>query len=186
MSDDSQLSFNRFSSLVLRHSIDLVKREVNISGPISMRTLFKLDKQLKLLEIQADPITVVINTPGGDVEAALGIIDRLRNSSSEIHTIGTGIVMSAGVPILAAGISRKATKYARFMYHGPTMALGRDRIPNVDSEIKYVKELSRATDSFLAEVTGKPYTFWSGMGKHVDHYFGADMALEFNLIDEIL
>jgi ATP-dependent Clp protease protease subunit len=183
---DGELSFNRFSGLVLRHGIDLVKREVVISGAISMRTLSKLDKHLKLLEIQEGAITVVINTPGGDVEAALGIVDRIRNSSNEINTIGTGIIMSAGIPILAAGRSRKATKYAKFMYHGPNFAMGRERIPNVDNEVKYVKDLDRSVNSFLAEATEKPYTFWSGMGKHVDNYFGADMALEYGLIHEIL
>ncbi len=183
---ESELSFQRYSTLILRHNIDLVKREITLQGNVSMKMLTKLDKALKLLEIQPEDITIVINTLGGDVEAALGIIDRIRNSSSNIHTIGTGVIMSAGIPILAAGITRKATKYARFMYHCPSMNLPFNRISNVESEVKYTKELGRIMDHFLAEVTSKPYAFWVTLGKHIDHNFNADQALEYGLISEIL
>ncbi len=39
---------------------------------------------------------------------------------------------------------------------------------------------------FLAERTTKPYSFWASTGKHVDHHFDAEQALEYGLIDEIL
>ena len=182
----SELSFSRYSGLILRHNIDLVKREIAISGVISWKTLTKLDKQLKLLEIQADPITVIVNTSGGDIEATLGIIDRIRNSSNEITTVGTGIIMSAGIPILASGTHRKATQFARFMHHDGGIGLTFTRMASAESEVKYSKELNNIINKFLASRTNKPYSFWVTTGKHVDFYFTADEALTYGLIDEIL
>lgn len=184
--ESSNLSFQRYSGLILRYNIDLVKREISLVGPITMKTLIKLDKALKLLEIQPDDITIVLNTSGGDIEAALGIIDRIRCSSSKIHMIGTGIIMSAGIPILAAGATRKATRFTRFMYHCPSASVPFTRLGNIDTEVKYIKELGKVIDKFLAEATGKSYAFWTTLGKHVDHNFDAEKAMEYNLIDEIL
>lgn len=183
---DNELSFNRFSGLVLKHGIDLVKREVYLQGPVSMNMLKRLDKALKLLEIQPEDITVTINTQGGDIEAAFGIIDRIRTSSSAIHTVGTGVVMSAGIPILASGATRKATKYTRFMYHCPSSSLPLLRVSNIDAEVKYTKELGRVMDKLLSETTSKPYSFWVSIGKHVDHNFNSENALSYGLIDEVI
>ncbi len=183
---DNELSFQRYSGLILRHNIDLVRREIAITGSISWKTLTKLDKQLKLLEIQTDPIIIIVNTPGGDLEATLGIIDRIHNSSSEITTIGTGIIMSAGIPIIASGTYRKATKFARFMHHDCSMGLTFSRLASAESELKYCKELNNTINKYLASKTTKPYSFWVTTGKHVDHYFTSEEALSYGLIDEIL
>lgn len=182
----SDISFARYSGLLLRHNLDIVKRELVINGTITPKTLTKLDKHLKLLENQPDPITVIVNTGGGDVEVALGIVDRFSLSPCKINTIGTCVVMSAGVIILAAGYYSKATRYTRFMYHGPSVGLPVDRISNIDAEVKYTKELGRIMDRYLSEHTAKPYSFWATLGKHVDNNFGAEQALEYGLIDEII
>lgn len=182
----SDIGFTRYSGLILKHNLDVVKREIVLSGSVSHKMLSRLDKHLKILEIQPEAITIVVNTGGGDIEAALGIVDRIRLSPCHITTIGTGIVMSAGIPILSSGASRKATKYTRFMYHCPGLSMSFHRLTNVDAEVKYTKELGRIMDKLLAENTKKNYIFWSGLGKHVDYNFNAEQALEFGLIDEIL
>lgn len=182
----SELSFNRYSGLILKNNLDVVRREIVLQGHVSMGMLSKLDKHLKLLEIQEGGITVKINTPGGDVEACLGIIDRITSSSHEITTVGTGIIMSAGVPILAAGDIRKATRFTRFMHHGMSANVPTNRIPNIEGELKYFKELDKVINRFLGEKTLKNYLFWAGLGKSVDAYFDAETAKEFGVIDEII
>lgn len=182
----AEINFGRYSSLILRHNLDLVKRQITISGDISQRTLIKIDKQLKILENQSEDIEIMVNTGGGDIEAALGIVDRIRISPCKINTLGLSVVMSAGTIILAAGKHRCATKYTRFMYHCPAVGIPFGRVGGVEAEVKYTKELGRIMDSYLSETTHKPYSFWSTLGKHVDHNFGAEIALEYGLIDEII
>jgi len=181
-----KISFSRYSRLILRHNIDVVKREIVLSGQVNAKMLLKLDKQLKLLENQDEPIHIVINTEGGHLYETMGIVDRIRNSPNEIITIGTCKIMSAGVIIIAAGDIRKATKYTRFMHHSAGMGMSYERMPNLEGEIKHTKELDRIMLQFLAERTSKPYSFWAITGKHVDYHFDAEQALEYGLIDEIL
>lgn len=56
------------------------------------------------LNPKADKIlTLYINSQGGDLYGALGLIDLMRNSQLPIRTIGYGSVMSAAFLILASG-----------------------------------------------------------------------------------
>lgn len=48
-------------------------------------------------------LTIYINSQGGDLYQALGLIDMMRNSVLPIRTIGYGSVMSAAFLILASG-----------------------------------------------------------------------------------
>ena len=120
--------------------------------------------------------------------ASFAIIDRIRNSPNTIHTIGTGVIMSAGISILAAGDTRAATKYASFMHHGLSNGPGNswENIATQEQNLKASKDLDRTRFRYLAERTKKPYSFWASAGKHVDHSFSAEEALEYGLIEKIL
>ena len=61
--------------------------------------------------IQCDePLQLYINSQGGDLYQALGLIDIMRLSNKPIHTYGVGAVMSAAFLIFASG-----TKNYRFI-----------------------------------------------------------------------
>jgi len=59
---------------------------------------------------EGSELTLYINSQGGDLYQALGLIDMMRLSGKPIHTIGLGAVMSAAFLIFAAG-----TKECRFI-----------------------------------------------------------------------
>jgi len=67
-----------------------------------------------------DPITLFINSGGGDVDEALAIYDVMRSIDCPVHTIGTGIVASAAGLLLAAGDTRVAMPSCWFMAHHVT------------------------------------------------------------------
>lgn len=182
----SEISFSRYTGLLLRHGLDLIKREIVINGVITDRLFKSLDKQLKILENQDTPLRILLCTPGGSVTSGMAIVDRLTNSPCEITVIATGRVMSMGIPILAAGDVRKATRFAEFMHHGASVDFPYGTLPIQENDLKSVKTQETTINKYLAEVTKKPYSFWASTGKHMNHYFDSDKALEYGLIDEIL
>jgi len=48
-------------------------------------------------------LTIIINSPGGSVYAALALIDVMRGSKIPVHTIGLGLIASAGLLVFMAG-----------------------------------------------------------------------------------
>lgn len=172
---------------ILRENIDIEQRVIHLNTSVTSKSVDKLIRSITFLEgIHDDPITLIINSPGGDVYSAFALIDKIKSSRCEVRTVGTGLVASAAIPILASGKVRRATKNVSMMYHEPSFNLPFDRLTTAETETKHVKQLGQKLNRFMAEHTTKSYSFWSGTGKHVDFYFDADKALEYGLIEEVI
>ena len=60
-------------------------------------------RQLLLLEsISEEPITLLIDSPGGDVYAGFSIFDVIRFIKAPVRIVGIGLVASAAALILIA------------------------------------------------------------------------------------
>jgi len=52
-------------------------------------------------------LQLVINSGGGDLQAAFALIDTMKGSAIPVHTVGLGCVASAAVAIFMAGVKGK-------------------------------------------------------------------------------
>lgn len=50
-----------------------------------------------------DHLTLIINSPGGNVNSAFAIIDAMRGSAIPVHTVGLGMIASCGLLTFIAG-----------------------------------------------------------------------------------
>src|SRR5262249_41186825 len=79
----------------------------------------------QLLFLEADDpekdIFLYVNSPGGDVNAGLGIYDVMQYVNPDVQTICMGQAASMGAVLLAAGAKgkRSALPHARVMIHQP-------------------------------------------------------------------
>lgn len=66
-----------------------------------------------------EPLTMFINTIGGECAEGFAVIDMMETSRLPIATVGTGAIMSMGVLLLSAGTHglRTLTKNAEVMAH---------------------------------------------------------------------
>ena len=97
--------------------IDEKRRDIIISGPVDSGMFNMVCYGVGTLESRKAPITVYINTCGGDAYAGLAIYDRLRLCKNEIVGIAIGACMSAGMPMLMGCDARLSTPECRFMIH---------------------------------------------------------------------
>lgn len=81
----------------------LETRTILLSGQVNKELAERVIRQLLLLEAKSsDPIKVMIDSPGGDVDAGYAIFDMIRFVKAEVWMIGMGLVASAGALILLA------------------------------------------------------------------------------------
>jgi ATP-dependent Clp protease protease subunit len=68
---------------------------------------------------QPEPITIIINSPGGSVTAAWQMCDMMDYVNSEIHTVGLGKICSAGLLLFMNGTKghRKVSDRCAIMSH---------------------------------------------------------------------
>jgi ATP-dependent Clp protease, protease subunit len=77
-------------------------------------------------ENKPEVLTMMINSPGGELAAAWAIIDVMRGSSIPIRTVGVGEIASAGLMIFAAGTKgmRVLSENTSIMSHQYSTGMG--------------------------------------------------------------
>lgn len=147
--------------------------------------------QLLFLESQ-DPgkdIQFYINSPGGSVSAGFGIYDTMQYIRCEVSTICLGLAASFGAFLLAGGTKgkRMALPNAEIMIHQP--AVHGNGIQGQATDVRimsdHIQQSKRRLNRILAENTGKTVEEIQAATER-DHYFSAEEAVEFGLIDGII
>ena len=139
---------------------------------------------------QKKPIEFYISTYGGNADDMFGMYDIMRNikDTSEIHTIGLGKVMSAGVLLLAAGTKgkRKIGKNCRVMIHS-VMGGNHGSLHNMLNEMEAIEQLQDMYCDALIENTKLTKTKLKNMiERKVNVYLSAEEAVELGIADEII
>ena len=120
-----------------------------------VHAMLYLDEVNRVRE-EEKPIGFYVCTYGGSADDMFALYDVMRQvrATTEIHTVGMGKVMSAGVLILAAGTKgqRKIGKYCRVMIHG-VMAGQHGYLADVENEFKETKSIQKMYVQALADET---------------------------------
>jgi len=165
----------------------LKERIIFLGGPVEDDIANLIIAQLLFLDSE-DPekeISLYINSPGGVITAGLAIYDTMRYVRAPVSTICTGIAMSMGAVLLAAGAPgrRFALPHSRIMIHQGSGGF-RGNTPDVFIQVKEMEQLVRTTQEILAAHTGQ------SMEKVVkdtdrDLFLSPEQAVAYGIIDEV-
>ena len=138
---------------------------------------------LQSLDDKAD-ISLYLNTPGGIVSAGLGIYDTMQLIRPNVNTICTGLAASMGSILLVAGKERSILPHARVMIHQP-LGGATGQASDIIIEAEEIKKCRDELCSILAEHTKQPFDHvFQDMDR--DHWFTAQEAVDYGLVDKIL
>ena len=141
-------------------------------------------------EKDKQPITFYISTYGGNADDMFAMYDMMRNirDSSEIHTVGLGKVMSAGVLMLAAGTKghRYIGKNCRVMIHS-VMGGNHGPLHNMINEMEAIEQLQGMyCDALISETRLTRVKLKNMLERKVNVYLSAEEAVELGIADEII
>lgn len=136
------------------------------------------------------PIDFYVSTYGGSADDMFSLYDVMRNvrESNEIHTVGMGKVMSAGVLILAAGThgKRKIGANCRIMIHS-VLGANHGSLPNMLNEMEAIEQLQEMYINCLASETKMSKSQIKKMlERKVNVYLSAQEAVELGIADIII
>ena len=141
--------------------------------------------------IVARSISMMVSTHGGvasDMFSILDVMDMVKERTCDIETFGIGKVMSAGVPILAAGTKgkRKVGRNCRIMLHNVMAGTGGTifSMENELEEIKWVQERYIETLANYTKLT--PSKIKKLLKTQKDVYISAEEAIKMGIADEII
>jgi ATP-dependent Clp protease protease subunit len=125
-------------------------------------------------------ILVYINSYGGDMYSAFGIIDYMRVCDVKINISCYGAAMSAAALILINSTGERVmSKNSYLMFHPPWIEKDKD----IDE--KHMKDLKNKIFDNLVARSNKGKQFWNNKLKD-DYYMNAKQCLNLGLIHRVL
>ena len=167
----------------------LKSRTVVISHQVDSKLSAKVLSQLILLEQEGPdiPITVFINSPGGDIFSGFAIFDMLKFISCPVTTIVTGFAASMGsILSLAADKGRRfAMPQSKIMIHQPLLMGYEGRASDCEIQAREILKTRDHLVRLYADQTGKSL---EEIKKALDrdNWFTAEEALEYGLLDRVV
>lgn len=151
--------------------------------------LYKHSQQIRQLQDPRQllkPIILNINSPGGECDELLALVDMLESMPTPVITRAYGQVCSCGFVLFCIGDERYVGNNASLMYH--ELAYG---IMGKDSEIRnfsdYSKRMQKRLDRIIKNKTGltlKKLDEWKKTNQ--DKWFDAQEAVELGIATDLL
>jgi ATP-dependent Clp protease, protease subunit len=170
-----------------RHIALLVKRQIMLLGSITPDVQERICSSIILLNAQSDdPITIFIDSMGGNAPAGDQTADIVADSKARVTGVVFGAAHSAAFSVLQGCHVRKAYPHTFFLFHAPT-----PRSCRGDDEEGVERALDECRRGHTEEIarlilrcghTEEEWREWS----RKERRFTASEALELNIIDEII
>ena len=167
----------------------LNSRTVVISQQVDAELTAKVLSQLVLLEQEGheEPVTVFINSPGGEIFSGFAIFDMLNFIACPVTTIVTGFAASMGsILSMAADKGRRfAMPQAKIMIHQPLLMGYQGRASECEIQAREILKTRDHLVKLYSEQTGKSR---EEIKKALDrdNWFTAEEALEYGLLDKVV
>ena len=166
----------------------LDQRELELMTSVDVESCAVVIRGLLHLQRQnpTAPITLYINSPGGEVQSGLALYDVMQAVSCPIRTVCLGMAASMGALLFIAGDEREILPHSRIMIHDPLIGVG------AGGSALSVK--ARADDLMrIRDITAGVIARHSGMSIErvfeltaSDTYFEAEEAVEAGLADRVI
>jgi ATP-dependent Clp protease protease subunit len=167
-------------------------RDVYLIGDIEKDTArICIERLRELANDNNRPITLFINSAGGNVTDGLAIHDAVRHIISrgiEITIIVQGMAYSMGSVVLQAASEgrRLAFPHSWIMIHEPAKWAGWQSTSAAAQHLERLKQMQDQIYKILSLRSGKPLRQIIRDTKRTDFYLDAQNALEYGLIDSVV
>ena len=165
----------------------LDKRCISISGEINEESAVDFTDKIIDLNLESnEPITVLINSNGGEINSGLLMYDAIVGSKAPIRMVCRGKAYSMGAVLFACAKERYMLPNSELMLHQPMLG---GKVSGNASSIKSISdsmlETKKKINKLLSNHTKKTEEE-TDEATCFDHYFSPEESIEFNLCDEII
>lgn len=176
------------------HELDVhvPSRTILLFGEINAESAEKFIKNFHALQSTTTPITILLNSDGGDQDHGMAIHDTIASSSAHVTIRVTGNAASMGAVILQAADHRVVTPYSTVMFHigeTSTSAPSKEAKNSAEYDLRY----STALDDIIYDRVNNSPTWKGGLSRAVFNklndestYLRGLEVVEWGLADEVV
>jgi ATP-dependent Clp protease protease subunit len=173
------------------YGIDVESSTIYMFGDITDGTLYDFMLRVRAILHMRDeskkeePINIIINSDGGDVYEALGMIDYLQSLNVKVNTICRGRAMSAAALLLCSGTGvRGASKNSTIMFHEMSSGIY-GKSSDMKANVQHMEKLEEILVTIMSQNSNKNDEFWKDKTIK-DYYLSPEEALQLGVIDTII
>lgn len=148
---------------------------------------------LPLKEFEEDdstaPVTLILNSPGGDVSTGLPLINIIDNYKKPLNIIVYGYGYSMATILMCSGNNNPNVKkfcypFTTFLFHAGSLTASGDT-NNVRDYMDFAEKQDEQIKEYIFKNTNITEEYWDKMTRR-EFYFGAAEAKRLGLVDEII
>lgn len=166
----------------------LKARTILISEAITSELAKRVYQNLILLESEdaEKPITLIINSPGGEADTGFGIYDMIRFVRPPVRCLVAGLCASAAVMVYLAAPkeSRLSLPNSRFLLHQPSSATF-GQASDLEIASREILKLRDRYNEIVAHETGKKLEQINEDADR-DFWMSAHEAMEYGLVTKVV
>jgi ATP-dependent Clp protease, protease subunit len=160
------------------------RRQVFLTGYLDAPLATSLAAQLMTLDaLGTEPITLYIDSPDANLEAAFTVVDTLKLLRSDVRTHCLARAGGASVAVLAVADHRSANPHARIHLKQPELESA-GTADQLAAASERAQDLLRRLQAQLAESTDQPLEEVA-VDLRRGRFLDAQAALDYGLIDDI-
>lgn len=174
--------------------LDLDSRTFFLYGDVDAAFMIRATKALHLLAQEEEPITILLNTGGGDEACGMGVYDLIKAFPSHVTIRVIGEALSMGAVILQAADLRQAMPHAVIMHHSGTTSVPDDHKTNAKAYMDFYTQYDDHIDQIMLDRINEKRTedgerLWTVKDWRKedtwDRWMLPQVAIEKGLLDEI-
>ena len=166
----------------------LDSRIIVLDEEINQVTAGEVIQQMMVLAAESDrAITLIINSPGGEIQSGMAVIDVMTSLPCTVKTVTLGMSASMAAVIAAAGTKghRYISQNSRMMIHEPILGNGLGgSCSSVQATAKAILEKKVMINELLVTLTGKTLKKVEAATDH-DNWMSAQASMDFGLVDHV-
>ena len=169
----------------------LKKREIWINGILDETLVERLYVNLIDLEAQSNssPITVVINSPGGNFYESVVATDIMGTLNCPVKTIALATACSGGFIIFMGGQERIIHDNTCLMMHSAGFTEMWGKVPDIQERVDYTNQAQEKMSRFFSIQTEGKTTpqYWQNLFKSgKDKWFSVEEAVKLGIAHKVI
>ncbi len=166
----------------------LKDRIIFLSGPIDDGVANSIIAQLLFLDSQSnkEDIKIYINSPGGQVTAALAIYDTMQYVKADVSTICIGLAASAAALLLTGGVNgkRMILPNGEVLIH-QVMGGAQGQATDMMIHTEHILRTKKRLNEIMAKHTGQLVTKIA-QDTDRDYFMTGEEAKKYGIVDKII
>lgn len=147
--------------------------------------ILKWNQSDKALPVEnRKPITIFINSGGGDSIIAMQLVDVIKASTTPVKVVGMSLVASAAFHIYIAGHERVCFDNTIFLMHDGDVTISNSTSKAKDT-MKFIEELDARYKNHVLSSTKMTEEFYDDH-YNIEFFLFGDKAKEYGIVDKII